>query len=233
MEYMQIRTGNIIYELESSKEEFLDRRSSKLRFKTLWGFSIKDLKDYNIFISPSKATLFLSNDNEHVEIKTLEDNLVEGYLENDKDNTDTFLYINNDGMILNDKNYYYCFMGDAQQLIKSVNDYKKDFLQNKDITESRIYEVDVDTYIIKIYKNKDKDKYTIKIRKKKFPPSMEKTYTIVAHNIKELMGGMKNIFEMYRKYFTAFLERQKQKKVQIKRKVQRRIDVILKILFYQ
>ena len=98
------------------------------------------------------------------------------------------------------------------RLIKSVNDYKKDFLQNKDITESRIYEVDVDTYIIKIYKNKDKDKYTIKIRKKKFPPSMEKTYTIVAHNIKELMGGMKNIFEMYRKYFTAFLERQKQKK---------------------
>lgn len=197
---MKIRRYNIVYEIDGSKEDLAKRKQALLHFKTLWGFTIKDLKDYDIYISPSKATLFLNNDNNHAEIKTLDDNLIEGYLGGDND---TFLYINNQGMILNDKNYYYCFIGEAQELIKSISDYKEGFLGNKDEEELRIFESDVETYIIKIYKAKEDGRYTIRINKKKFPSSKERAYAITAYNIKELIKKVSKIVERYRDYIKS------------------------------
>ncbi len=192
---MLIKSGPIIYEIDNEKD-FKGQKEVDLSFKSLWGLTTQELKDNGIIGAgnPAKA---IQDENGHIHINSIEETLFDGLIQDQ----DTYIWIKKNQMILNLDNFDYTFIGQAQDLIKSVADYKNGFLTGKEKLKKKIYENGIERYYVTVKLDKA-NKYTVTIGKKKYPGFKEKKYTIVCDNVYTFMSKMKDCLRDYLEYLT-------------------------------
>ena len=194
---MFIKSGPILYSIDGKDEEmFRNGKETSISFESFWGLNKSDLKEHGILATIKNA--HVRKEDAHVVLLPEEELLLGAIVNGETESESSYIWVKKGQTILSMENFDFIFNDKAEELIRSLSDYKEGFLSGKERLKERIYEEDVEQYYINI--QKADRKYILRIGKKHMPGVKEKKYEIFAENIASFM---KKAMECIKDYLTT------------------------------